>query len=209
MVPTKYYSYGDVYYYVWHLDQISAELVRSISYEALGILKILKERHVVHNNIKFENFLVDSINPLKILITDFRHAQVLKEGEKSKSKGVTPIFEAPEVLENLDHDYSSDVWSLGIDIYLSLFLELPFDIKRGDDENIILQKIKTNKLVNLNDKASDDAWECITKILTLNPEDRITASDALKLNWFIPEVNKEKFSPLSSNLSANIDLGDD
>lgn len=92
LLPTKYCHFGDVYYYIWHLDQISVDIVRTISFQALQILKILKDKRVLHNNIKFENFLVESINPIKILLTDFRQAQILKENEKSSKPCVTTFF---------------------------------------------------------------------------------------------------------------------
>lgn len=191
IVPTKYYHQGDVYYYIWHRDIITVGLVRSVAFQAIQILGLLKEHHVVHNDIKFQNFLVESVKPLQIALHDFNYAQILNDDEKSNQCGGTPVFEAPEILEKKEHDYSSDIWSLGANIYLALCSELPFGLTDDDDdESKILDKIKNNQLENKNDKVPPDAWECITKMLTFNPDDRITPKDALDLNWFLPEINK-------------------
>ena len=44
------------------------------------------------------------------------------------------MYMAPEILNGLPHDYSCDVWSIGIIMYTILSGQMPFNFKRIDDE---------------------------------------------------------------------------
>ena len=196
LVPSKYYTLKDVFEYLWHeVHYTDEKLICVISFQALKILKILKDHNVVHNGIKFENFIVESENPVKIILTDFKHAQKINEEEKSKMFGGTSIFKAPEVLEKKGHDFSAEMWSLGCNIYLSLFNKYPFDIEQDDDDNTILYKIKNNELTNKNKLASKDAWDVITKMFVLRPESRITPEEAIELDWFEEQRTPPNVAP--------------
>lgn len=203
LVPTIYYRLNDVFEYLWHMTELDEKLIRSISFQAVKILKLLKERQVVHNGIKFENFIVVSDSPVKISLTDFKLAQILNQNEKSNEFIGTSVYKAPEVLKKEGHDFSADMWSLGANIYLNFFRQFPFDIEQDDDETVILNKIEKNTLHNRNHLASDDAWECITKMLTLNPAERIGPEDAINLKWFDIELNPPTVAPDPNEIHIN------
>lgn len=155
-----------------------------ITYQCLTILKKLKERHIVHNDIKFENFIVVSESPFEISLTDFECAEMIQENELSSQFHGTSVFKSPEMLQGKLHDYSHDMWSLGINIYVSLFDSYPFEINDDDEiEAEIYDKINKNELVNDN-SVSREAWKCIESMLIKDPNERITPEDALNLSWF-------------------------
>lgn len=201
LVPAPYYHQNDAFEYLSHnFNELDEKVIRSISFQAVKILKILKIQKVVHNNIKFENFIVQSDSPVKISLTDFKMSQILNENEKSNMLIGTTVYKAPEILKKLGHDFAADMWSLGANIYLSFLKKFPFSIEISDDESEVLHKIENNELSNKGNVIPTDAWECITKMLVINPDERITPDDALNLKWFESELNPPAVAPAPNEI---------
>lgn len=193
LIPMKFYKQADLSTYLFFnmAFNYTEDFIRRIAYEILNILKLLKSRCIVHNDIKFGNFLIASENPLKIILTDFETSQVINHNEKSTLFGGTDVFSAPEFLKGEPHDYASDLWSFGINLYFAFAKEYPFQIKSKDDRSTILKKIETKKLVRPL-KISNEAWEVISKMLVIDPNHRITVEEALKMKWFNCIESKQK-----------------
>lgn len=80
LVSMKFYPNEDLLYYLWRpLNSFDEYLICLIAYLVLKILQLLKNRKVVHNDLKFENFIVSSENPFDIILSDFENAQVVDD----------------------------------------------------------------------------------------------------------------------------------
>ena len=135
--------------------------------------------------IKFENFIVTSENPFQIHLTDFESAEFLSENMMSSNFNGTPAFEAPEVLRGESHGFAADMWSLGVNIYYSLFLCYPYGIDDDDEEESdILAKIETGSLRCVDTSVEKDAWILVEGMLRKDPSERITPEEALEMEWF-------------------------
>lgn len=205
LIPMKFYKNTDLstHLYFDKSFKFTEEFIKQISYDILCILKLLKSRSIVHNDIKFENFLLGSENPLKLVTTDFETSEIISKNEKSTLFGGTDVFSAPEFLRNEPHDYSSDLWSFAANLYFAFSKEYPFQIKCSDNRSVILKKIETKKLVRPL-KISNEAWELISKILVIDPNNRITVENALNLKWFnnIEIKQKQTVNSYASNASS-------
>lgn len=192
LIPMKFYKYNDLATYLYFnlAFKFSDDFIKEVSYTILNILKLLKNSFIVHNDIKFENFLLSSINPLELILTDFETSEMISK-EKSTLFGGTDVFSAPEFLRQEPHDFASDIWSFGVNLYFAFSKEYPFQIKATDNREAILKKIETKKLVRPL-KVSNEAWELISKILVIDPSRRITVEDALNLKWFNNMEYKQK-----------------
>lgn len=105
----------------------------------------------------------------------------------------TPYYVAPEVLKG-NYDFSCDVWSLGVILYIMLCGYPPFE---GDNNKEIFKRVLQQKLeFDPEDwsEISDEAKDLITKMLSKDPAKRLSILDALNHPWFeIAQADKGNF----------------
>ena len=102
--------------------------------------------------------------------------------DKCKNIVGTPYYMAPEMIEGRSYP-QSDIWSLGVIVYLSLTGKYPFDTTDNKDLfNLI--KTKEINIQPLNDsECSDEAKDFIMKCLTKDYTKRMTSSECLNHAW--------------------------
>lgn len=105
------------------------------------------------------------------------------------------------------HSFSADIWSLGVNIYYILFGTFPFDILPSDSKERMHEKMMNNELLKLNDFISDQAFECVKKILVFDPDERIAVEDALNLDWFNNMEDDDTY--VLNDMIANNNVDDD
>ena len=146
---------------------------------------------IIHRDIKPENILLT--NNSKIKLTDFGWSNYINfEGEQRSTLCGTPIYLAPEMIQNSGHDKHVDIWCLGV-----LLFELLTGIPPFIGQNrILLMK----NIINVNISwpmpprlpLDPDAKDLISKILKKNPNERISLEDMIKHNFFIKYCPKTK-----------------
>ena len=67
---------------------------------------------IIHRDIKPENVLLG--DGLVAKLTDFGWSNYMQEGEKRTTVCGTPIYLAPEILEEKPHDEAVDLWCIGV-----------------------------------------------------------------------------------------------
>lgn len=93
----------------------------------LQLLLALKHSHdhkIIHRDIKSSNIFLHNGN---IKLGDFGLAKNLKSTTHNL-KGIlgTPLYIAPEVLEETGYSFPADIWSLGVIFYELMNLQIPF-----------------------------------------------------------------------------------
>ena len=110
--------------------------------------------------------------------------------KKMNQKFGTPYYIAPEVL-NKCYDEKCDVWSCGVILYILLCGLPPFN---GKTDSEIMNAVRKGTyhfsgLIWLN--VSSEAKDLVKKLLCFNPENRITASEALNHHWIVTKSEKK------------------
>ncbi|MDD2715790.1 MAG: protein kinase [Candidatus Wallbacteria bacterium] len=110
--------------------------------EMLNGLKILHSNNLLHLDLKPSNVLVRSLEPLKLVFTDFGVSSVIDDEISRKMtmnlKG-TPLYWSPEAFTQVV-GRESDFWSLGIVLLEILTLKHPF---QGLDMRNIMYTLST------------------------------------------------------------------
>ncbi|XP_060139899.1 ribosomal protein S6 kinase alpha-2 isoform X1 [Globicephala melas] len=158
----------------------------------------LHSQGVVHRDLKPSNILYmdESGNPESIRICDFGFAKQLRaENGLLMTPCYTANFVAPEVLKRQGYDAACDIWSLGILLYTMLAGFTPFANGPDDTPEDILARIGSGKYALSGgnwDSISDAAKDVVSKMLHVDPQQRLTAVQVLRHPWI---VNREYLSP--------------
>jgi len=165
-----------------HFTEVQAAIVLQHMFRALFYMH---ENQIVHRDLKPENFLFttkESIDKAMLKVIDFGLACKFAPDQILTTKAGTPYYVAPQVLAG-KYDQSSDLWSLGVIMYVVLCGYPPF---YGETDADVLAKVRLgNFSFNAADwkSVSEDAKNLIRMLLKMNPRDRYTAEQALNHVW--------------------------
>ena len=153
---------------------------------------------IIHRDIKPENVLLT--NDSNIKLTDFGWSNYINfEGEQRLTFCGTPIYLAPEMIQNIGHDEHVDIWCLGVLLFELLTGTPPFI---GQNRALLMKNI-----INVNIEwpspprlpIDPDAKDLISKILKKKPSERMSLENIVKHNFFIkycpnikPVLNKKQ-----------------
>ncbi|XP_012695927.1 ribosomal protein S6 kinase alpha-2 [Clupea harengus] len=160
-------------------------------------VEYLHSQGVVHRDLKPSNILYvdETVDPESIRICDFGFAKQLRaENGLLMTPCYTANFVAPEVLKKQGYDAACDIWSLGILLYTMLAGFTPFANGPDDTSEEILARIGSGKyaLTGGNwDLVSDAAKDIVSKMLHVDPHQRLTAPQVLRHQWI---VDREQLS---------------
>ena len=135
--------------------------------------KIMDENNIIHGDLKLENILykIRDDNKLLYKLTDIGgNVEFLELTENFLDKS-QPEFTAPEVLSDNKLQSLSDLWSLGIIIYMLFFRKKPYE---GNTKALVLENIKLNGQNSFSSSNNPDFDHLIRKLLTVNLNERLT-----------------------------------
>lgn len=165
----------------------------------------LHEQSIVHRDIKLDNILLDqNMNPK---LCDFGISTFLEPGKRIFDTGGTPAYLAPEVIKCEGNVCEkTDVWSLGVLLYLLSFGQVPF---KATDMQILYHKILSGKYQFRNcEDASPELIDLITKMLVVDHNKRVSIPEILEHPWLVGHQqnsnNKKLHSPERLTLFRSI-----
>ena len=185
---TDFYSGGDLITFLEKNPKISEKTAARIIRKIAEALKYLNIFGIVHRDIKPENILFSEENEIKSLkIIDLGVCKTLTYGQTANEPIGTNGYISPEIYLHKEYSFKTDIWSLGIILYLLITQGiLPFD--HEDMDNKVIGK----KVIYLQQEYPDEYFgKCskslinlLDKMLEKNYEKRIDINDLLKDSWF-------------------------
>ena len=147
---------------------ISTQMVASLMKDVISAIYYLHHMipPIVHRDIKPENVLLAEGNVAKL--TDFGWSNYLDGFYKRTTICGTPIYLAPEIINNTGHDEKIDIWCIGV-----LMFELLTGVPPWAGDDITTLKYNISRLkINWQKNMDPDAIDLIRKILRYIPEER-------------------------------------
>ncbi|XP_071791570.1 serine/threonine-protein kinase 33-like [Asterias amurensis] len=182
---------------------LTEEDTRTTIERLTATVSYLHKNDIVHRDIKLDNILLSSDpehadDHLNIKLSDFG-LSILKgrAGSDSMMQTMcgTPMYMAPEVIDNQGYSQQCDVWSIGVIAYMLLCGYPPFN---GRDEDSLYEAIRKGDLDFTGavwKKVSDEAKNAIQGLLTVDPAHRLTASELLHHPWITGEKGSDNDGP--------------
>jgi len=192
---------GDVFDRLAQRTTYNEKDSRDLGIKLLKTLVELHKRKICHRDLKPENLLLKGkIDDTNILLADFGFAKYVPE-EGLKTRCGTPAFVAPEILVGNAYGVQSDMWSAGCLIYMLIGGYPPF---QDESHRGLFRKIRAADFTFHDmywSNVSLHAKQLISKLLTVDPQIRLTSSQSLLTTWL--EVPEERLS--RHDLSGSID----
>lgn len=176
---------GDVFTRLALRTSYTEKNARNLAKQLLETIDALHKRRIVHRDLKPENLLLrDDFDDSSIILADFGFARFLPENGKLTTRCGTPAFAAPELIRpSCRCDEKVDAWAFGCLLYMLLGGYPPF---RDKTLSSLYRKIRVADYVfhaKVWDDVSVAAKRLISGLITIDPVDRSSASEALKNPW--------------------------
>ena len=163
-----------------YYESDAADLIRAV----LSAVAYLHDHGIVHRDLKPENLLFRTPEDnADLLIADFGLSRIMDEEQfhvLTTTCG-TPGYMAPEIFKKTGHGKPVDLWALGVITYFLLCGYTPFD--RNSDFEEMQAILNADYHFHPPDYwhgVSDHAKDFIRRCLTVDPNKRMTAHEALQ-----------------------------
>ncbi|AOW04633.1 Serine/threonine-protein kinase ATG1 [Yarrowia lipolytica] len=164
------------------------ELVRHFVHQLSAALEFLRQKNLVHRDIKPQNLLLcppslsemDAQNAnlygrweLPILkIADFGFARILPASALAETLCGSPLYMAPEILRYEKYNAKADLWSVGAVTYEMVVGKPPF--KANNYVELLKTIEQSNDVIGFGrEPPSEDMQDFVRCLLKKNPADRI------------------------------------
>jgi len=165
-----------------YFERDAANLVRSIT-EAVAYLH---DNGIVHRDLKPENLLFRTQDEdSDLLIADFGLSRII-DSEKFHVLTTTcgtPGYMAPEIFKKTGHGKPVDLWAIGVITFFLLCGYTPFDRESTKEEMQAILNADYKFEQEYWEGVSDTAKDFIARLLTIDPDRRLNAHQALTHPW--------------------------
>ncbi|KOC61099.1 Aurora kinase A [Habropoda laboriosa] len=166
--------------------------VRTATYisQLADALKYCHSKKVIHRDIKPENLLLGIKGELKV--ADFGWSVHAPSSRRNTLCG-TLDYLPPEMVAGKTHDHTVDLWELGVLCYECLVGSPPFLANTYEETYMKIRKA----LYQFPDFVSEGARNLISKLLTVDSDERLPLEDVLRHPWIVqnrttePHVQKQ------------------
>lgn len=187
---------GELFDYLTEVVTLSEKRTRLVMRQLLEAVAFCHERMIVHRDLKPENILLD--DNLNVKLSDFGFATFVETDEECMDLFGTPGYLAPDVLKVSMYDDAVgygrpvDMWACGVIMYTLMVGCPPFWHRK---QMYMLRAIMEAKYTMSSpewEDISEPPKDLISKLLVLDPSERLTADEALNHPFFKREEREQK-----------------
>lgn len=189
----EYCAGGELYERLAQKKVFSDEDASKATKQMLSAICYLHAHNVVHRDIKLENFLYESNeedSPLKLI--DFGFAKFWDPSTKMTASCGSLAYVSPDVLLKNGYGDKTDLWSMGVIVFMLLAGYPPF---HGSDQDMMksIKAAKPDWIERRWTKVSLPARDFVEKLLSKDPCDRPSAKEALQHHWLQAQEDTTSF----------------
>lgn len=188
---------GELFDRVVNSGQLDEPIAKLFFYQMVCAVKYLHDEGITHRDLKPENVLLATDGEETLIkVTDFGLSKFIDSNSLMKTFCGTPNYLAPEILRSAgcgSYTQAIDCWSLGVILFICLGGYPPFsdDYKEKSLNEQIIKGCYTFPK-SCWGKVSEEAIDLVRKLLNVDPEKRLTLSDALKHPWLLDDKMLQK-----------------
>ncbi|KAJ5117998.1 hypothetical protein N7448_004356 [Penicillium atrosanguineum] len=213
----EYVPGGELSTYLSSHGKIPEEMVRTIARQLLRALHYCHKRRITHRDIKPDNILIASLDPLRVKLSDFGLSKVTQEETFLKTFCGTLLYCAPEVYPDYEqyrrgelrkrrrvgdpppktspYSQSVDMWSLGAVLYHVLSGVPPYSGRAEDRGVHMLRTIMESQAdfdVLRRAGVSESGVSFVAQLLNRDPFCRPTEKECFQCPWIseVPDVDE-------------------
>mmetsp|Transcript_20441 Transcript_20441/g.60337 ORF Transcript_20441/g.60337 Transcript_20441/m.60337 type:complete len:320 (-) Transcript_20441:423-1382(-) len=164
-------------------------------------LAYLHAKGIVHRDLKPENLLYADPSPeAQIKLADFGLAKLVGGAVVMQTACGTPGYVAPEILANKGYGLEVDMWSVGVILYILLCGFPPF---YEEELPALFKQIMSGKYDFPSpwwDNISSDAKDLVSKLLVVDPKQRLSAAEVLQHPWITSTAPQDQLSATMQSL---------
>ncbi|XP_038682185.1 serine/threonine-protein kinase ATG1a isoform X2 [Tripterygium wilfordii] len=195
----EYCDGGDLGHYINRHGKVSEATAKHFMRQLASGMQVLHEKHLIHRDLKPQNLLLSSndVAP-QLKIADFGFARSLNPEDVADTLCGSPLYMAPEIIQNQKYDAKADLWSAGAILFQLVTGKPPFS---GNSQYQLFQNIlRSNELrfpQGALEELHPDCVDLCRSLLRRNPVERLTFKEFFN-HKFLREPRNTKTS--SSNV---------
>ncbi len=161
--------------------------VLAVALQVVDGLQAAQREGLIHRDIKPGNILIDEDGTAKIV--DFG-LSLLTEGEAVRSEEIwaTPIYVAPEVLENEEEDHRADIYALGATLYHALAGTPPIELREVTNQAAREAKADVRPLKKAAPWLSSEMIRTVEQAMAHDPADRFLDYEDFRISLEMARV---------------------
>ncbi|KAF4074139.1 hypothetical protein AMELA_G00236090 [Ameiurus melas] len=200
-IVLEYVEGGELFSRIKAQKRLKERITKLYFFQMLKAVQYLHENGIIHRDLKPENVLLASHDDeCLIKITDFNQSKILEESSLMKTLCGTPTFLAPEVFTadaTGGYTHAVDCWSLGVLLFICLGGYPPFNSESSSMS--VRDQIISGHYCFIRsqwESVSAQAKDLVKKLLVVDPNKRLSISEALQHSWLDDEEMKQMASSL-------------
>lgn len=165
--------------------------------QILDGIAFLHSLNVAHLDIKPQNLVLTGDFPeCDVKLCDFGISRYISHGADIREILGTPDYVAPEVLNYEPISLATDMWSVGVLLYVLLTGCSPFGGDTKQETFCNISRCRLDFPDDLFEDVSEDARDLMRKLMVKDPNERLTVTECLQHSWF--SVFDDPQPPLST-----------
>lgn len=191
LVVMEYLPGGELFDWISLRGAISESGIAILTMHILYGVKTLHDRDIVHRNIKPENLMVmETEMGATVKLADYYMSKTIDCDPGYIDVAYSDVCTAPEIMRGEMYGLAVDMWSVGVIVFMLLSGRRPFE----EDDRDELREMASNAEYSMETKEwdiiSDGAKDFVRKLLTVDPDERMTVLQALDHPWL--ETDREE-----------------